>query len=398
MTPDDTLGRLRGLIIDELMLPVDPAWIVDRTPLFEGGLRLESIDLIELGSLLEREFGVAIGPWDPATVAALDTVGSLAARIDGEAMPPEATGGVIRTGAGVWRPAVRAFRVDTPRGLRGVEQLLSVGTDLLDGEGAQGLLLDESGRPLADLACYREDGGWWLLAEGECEELASLGVEVAPPVSVAGPWAWQVLEGLAGEGSASMLPMSLLRTAPDRLVLRGRRTAEHSFDLLVSDPEAVTAALLEAEVPCSVVSDVEVAQARFVDRVFDPAVEGASGLDAVELGLHCRLDSERGFRGAQAARARLEGGGERVLALRSEGSASDAPLHSGGGRWLGRVERGDGCWALAAVPEGGAEAGHGWTPVRGAFETPTSVWVRPGIDRYPARRPLEPRSDRPTVY
>ncbi len=113
---------------------------------------------------------------------------------------------------------------------------------------------------------------------------------------------------------------------------------------------------------------------RLADRVFDVAVEGASGLDVVEPGLPCRLDLDRRFRGCDAVGARLAAGdGRGVHALRLLADAEDD------GTWLAaRPGTSREQWVLAAAEPGHAPPGDPAARLAGPFETPTSLWVRPG--------------------
>ena len=52
---------VKQAIVRSLRLPIAWEEIGDATPLFEGGLGLDSIDVLELVLEIERSFGVAIG-------------------------------------------------------------------------------------------------------------------------------------------------------------------------------------------------------------------------------------------------------------------------------------------------------------------------------------------------
>jgi acyl carrier protein len=57
----DTLkAELKQAIVRGLRLPISPGDIGDDTSLFDGGLGLDSIDVLELVLELERSFGVQI--------------------------------------------------------------------------------------------------------------------------------------------------------------------------------------------------------------------------------------------------------------------------------------------------------------------------------------------------
>jgi len=53
--------RIKGLIIENLMLQVSPAEIADDLPLFgPGGLGLDSVDALQLVLALDKQFGLKI--------------------------------------------------------------------------------------------------------------------------------------------------------------------------------------------------------------------------------------------------------------------------------------------------------------------------------------------------
>jgi acyl carrier protein len=61
-TPLGTLkGEIKHAIVRSLRLPITPDEIGDATPLFDEGLGLDSIDVLELVLEIERSFGVSIG-------------------------------------------------------------------------------------------------------------------------------------------------------------------------------------------------------------------------------------------------------------------------------------------------------------------------------------------------
>ena len=61
-TPLDTLrSEIKHAIVRSLRLPISPEEIGDATPLFDEGLGLDSIDVLELVLEIERSFGVSIG-------------------------------------------------------------------------------------------------------------------------------------------------------------------------------------------------------------------------------------------------------------------------------------------------------------------------------------------------
>jgi len=58
---DNLKGDIKHAIVRSLRLPIAPEEIGDATPLFDEGLGLDSIDVLELVLEIERSFGVAIG-------------------------------------------------------------------------------------------------------------------------------------------------------------------------------------------------------------------------------------------------------------------------------------------------------------------------------------------------
>ena len=59
-TAADLNTQIKQGIVRSLRLPISWEEIGDDTPLFEGGLGLDSIDVLELVLELERQFGVSI--------------------------------------------------------------------------------------------------------------------------------------------------------------------------------------------------------------------------------------------------------------------------------------------------------------------------------------------------
>jgi acyl carrier protein len=59
--PDALKGEIKHAIVRSLRLPITPEEIGDATPLFDEGLGLDSIDVLELVLEIERSFGVSIG-------------------------------------------------------------------------------------------------------------------------------------------------------------------------------------------------------------------------------------------------------------------------------------------------------------------------------------------------
>ena len=55
--------ELMGKIVARLGLAyVDPSTLSGDTPLFQGGLELDSLDALEIGILIEEDYGIVVGP------------------------------------------------------------------------------------------------------------------------------------------------------------------------------------------------------------------------------------------------------------------------------------------------------------------------------------------------
>lgn len=59
-TRQELSERLKVVLIDRLSLQMEVAEIADDSPLFGTGLRLDSVDSLEVAIAVETEFGVAI--------------------------------------------------------------------------------------------------------------------------------------------------------------------------------------------------------------------------------------------------------------------------------------------------------------------------------------------------
>jgi acyl carrier protein len=75
-------AELKHAIVRGLRLPISPEEIGDATPLFEEGLGLDSIDVLELVLELERSFGVQIRDEQTAVdvLRSIDTIADFVMR------------------------------------------------------------------------------------------------------------------------------------------------------------------------------------------------------------------------------------------------------------------------------------------------------------------------------
>jgi acyl carrier protein len=77
--------ELVRLIVEALSLrDVDPESIDATTPLFAGGLGLDSVDILELGVVLDERYGIRIKSDDEGHKKAFETIGTLARLVEQE--------------------------------------------------------------------------------------------------------------------------------------------------------------------------------------------------------------------------------------------------------------------------------------------------------------------------
>ena len=79
MTREETVNRIKKLIVASLDLEdLSPSDIVTDEPLFGEGLGLDSIDALELGMAIKKEFGVAFSKNPAENKAIFRSVATLA--------------------------------------------------------------------------------------------------------------------------------------------------------------------------------------------------------------------------------------------------------------------------------------------------------------------------------
>ena len=70
----DVTERLYSLLIEKLMLSIEPDEISDDTPLFGLGLGLDSVDALEIVVGIEQEFGVSVSDEDMDAFRSINTI------------------------------------------------------------------------------------------------------------------------------------------------------------------------------------------------------------------------------------------------------------------------------------------------------------------------------------
>lgn len=80
----DLKARIRQMLVDNLMLRVQPDEITDELPLFGEGLGLDSVDALQIVVALDKNFGLKIKDAEMAR-GVLKNVNSIAAAIEANA-------------------------------------------------------------------------------------------------------------------------------------------------------------------------------------------------------------------------------------------------------------------------------------------------------------------------
>jgi acyl carrier protein len=76
----DVEARIKKIIVERLELGEKVRQVTYETPLMDGGLNMDSINVLELVSLIEEEFGITVRDED-INIALLGNIASLAAYV-----------------------------------------------------------------------------------------------------------------------------------------------------------------------------------------------------------------------------------------------------------------------------------------------------------------------------
>jgi aminomethyltransferase len=226
---------------------------------------------------------------------------------------------------------------------------------LRDAQARQSLLLDETGRPIADVVACADDEDVLLLVDGGAiDALAHVrahakgDVEVVDVsadhdvVEIHGPWAWELVAEVLGSDLVALPYLNFFRI-DEGLCVRAGRTGEFGYHLVVRRD----------------VADDVVARFREKGRDFDLAEVDAASLSAcglenwffdagyvpadvtpLELQLQWRLAYDRDFLGRVAIdERRAEGVQRRQVCLVSDGEIAAGERMCLGDREVGVVTR-----------------------------------------------------------
>lgn len=206
-----------------------------------------------------------------------------------------------------------------------------------EGEARQSLFLHETGALFADVLVARDEDGFFLLAEGPDEatllayleaqrqgEAAEASIESLRAshaiFGLHGPYAWELVAALFGPAVLGMSFLSFMRVGEGEgdevLCFRAGKTGEYGYDLLV--PRERAPALREklealgAPLGLAAAGRATLDQAALENLQLNMRVLAAhprfAALTPIELQLQWRVAYDRAFLGAEALRARRDGG------------------------------------------------------------------------------------------
>lgn len=210
----------------------------------------------------------------------------------------------------------------------------TVATDLAvrDGQFRQALLLDERGRPRADLLVGYVRGTLIVLGTGlppdELAEALAPGHAVKhlhthhTLIGIDGPFAWELMAKWDSPGIIGLPYLGAFRVEDESIVIRAGRTGE--FGYLLITPNAVAKLHWDklnehgAALHAVVVGQAALRHCALENWVFDIHQEGRAELDAMELQLRWRIDLHKEAPGIACLLAhRTEGLRRRLTAVDS---------------------------------------------------------------------------------
>ncbi len=325
----------------------------------------------------------------------------------------------IREAVALSEPAdVALVRIDGEGAYDAVDGLCPIELYLREGQVRQTLLLDERGRPRADLYLAADSDGFLLVAEGMASaDLAALMRERAGADAVVvdlaethgvlelnGPFAWEALAAIEGQEVVGFPYLTFYRPTDRRIYMRAGKTGEYSYDLIVPREEApsLRQQIVEVgqELDLRVVGTEAIRHAQLESWFFDIHREGQEDLTPIELGLQWRVSFRKEYLGSAALREhRSRGVRRRVVPLRSAAKLASGDEITLDDERVGTVLHGErsvtlGEWIAVALLDApvwhsGIDAFRvGGEPARSVsapFVTQRSLFVNPQRHSYEAR-------------
>jgi glycine cleavage system aminomethyltransferase T len=292
----------------------------------------------------------------------------------------------IRTGV-AWcnQPGVVAVSISGEDAFSLAERVSPIDPYVREGQVRPTLLLGDDGKVLADAYLGQDEDSVLLIVEGmsSVDLLSYLGASGRPSqrahveeltashevISVHGPYAWELIGELLGPELIGLPYLAFYRVG-EVLCLRGGKTGEYGYDLLVprGQAAALRARLTEvgAAFDLAEVGIDAVDQCMLENAFFNARREGRARLSPLELGLQWRVSYAREFVGSGALREeRSRGAARRVTWL-----LSDVQLDEGAAVLLADASIGQ------IVAAGASPTLGGWVGI-GVLERP---YYHAGID------------------
>lgn len=431
---EQVLARVKQILIETLDVRREPEEIDPDTPLFGTGLRLDSLDAVELWISLGVEFRVkppeAAGRRYTAT-RTLNTVVDLIMEEQGKGLwftdasdpdpasdsasdsdlqaSPDHGYEAIRLGAALSRmDHVVCLRLGGEDAFDALDLLCPADLYVRDGQILHTLLLADDGLPLADVYACCDDEAFFLLCEGPtAAELQAHIREHLPAglnpdledlsqthsvLALNGPYAWEVMAQLTGPEVVG-LPYLSFYHEEQCTVFRAGKTGEFGYDLLLPRQEAQDMEQRLTEAGQRLGLDLALADIEALDQCalenwfFNIRKEGRAGVTPLDLQLQWRVSCHKDdYVGAEAIRARRELGpasrltcvlGQEIeLSTGTQLRCDQRPV----GRVVnaGQLPRGGGCIGLALLDLPLAHPGIQITAVTDGGELPL-VTVSPPV-------------------
>jgi aminomethyltransferase len=268
------------------------------------------------------------------------------------ALPPELL--AIRTSTALARSTTtRAVRLRGEDAREAALWVLPSRLHLRDAQARQSLLLDESGRPIADVVACADDEDYLLLVDGPGDPVEHLranlrGDVVLEDLSVDhdlvelhGPWAWELVAEVLGPDFLALPYLNFFRI-DEGFCVRAGRTGEFGYQLIVakSASAGLVARFLErgAEFDLAEVGAEALSLCGFENWFFD-AWHVPEGATPIELQLQWRLAPDRDFLGRAAIEARRAEASRLQLCVVSDREMTAGAPVVLGARTVGEITR-----------------------------------------------------------